>query len=570
MPQGEELLADEGQRERVEEELAAIERSAAFVRSPVMRRLLRFIDGESMAGRGAQIKSYTLAVDGLGRAEDFDAQQDSYPPVQIGRLRKALEGYYRHTASVSGLRLELRHGSYEIHFVEASRHQGGKKVAGAAGARLATSKSFVRSLRHLPGWGWALLLVMAIVGALTAGGWTRGFLAPWYLDSENSANAEDAEFPLLDISPVVNGQPGTESDDFASFLTFRLTDAIRRSGWIKVRSASAADQRLPYDVKADFQLRSRVYTHDDGDVLSMELVDLDEGLIIWTRDVPLKRGADKSVTGIQPILVGLASSLVAPGGVIAERMLQKDEDAGRQSDYSCMIQAFEFKTRRSASGYEAARGCLLAVLKSNPRQSRAWALLAELEQDNVDFRYKGSKAGSSAEAMTMARRAVDIGPRDAMARYVLAFLQYRAGDYVHARENALKSLEANPYSSAVLTRNGNLLFFMGDKYGLDLVQQALETDPDPAPWFRQPLFFDAFANGRTAEAVAQASAMRDLQGKGRAYLFAIRALAAAMQGRISSSARAARTARRCGARPTGGPYSAPTISTWEFASAFAT
>src|SRR3546814_3112047 len=95
MKQGDELPTPEEQRKRVERELAEIERSAAFVRSPVMRRLLRFIVRESEAGRGPLIKSYTVAVDGFGRSEAFDAQQDSSSRVQIGRLRKSLESYYR-------------------------------------------------------------------------------------------------------------------------------------------------------------------------------------------------------------------------------------------------------------------------------------------------------------------------------------------------------------------------------------------------------------------------------------------------------------------------------------------
>src|SRR3546814_15311111 len=99
--------------------------SPAFSRSPVRRRLLRFIVAESEAGRGPLVKSYTVAVDCLGRGEDIDAQQDSYPRVQIGRLRKALDSLYGHNAPVNGLRFELRPGSYEIHFIETQAGRGG-------------------------------------------------------------------------------------------------------------------------------------------------------------------------------------------------------------------------------------------------------------------------------------------------------------------------------------------------------------------------------------------------------------------------------------------------------------
>src|SRR3546814_14793081 len=116
MKQGDELPTPEEQRKRVERELAEIERSAAFVRSPVMRRLLRFIVRESEAGRGPLIKSYTVAVDGLGPSEDFDAPQATHPRVKLGRLRQALESLFRPTPTATRLRVYLRPDNHTIHF----------------------------------------------------------------------------------------------------------------------------------------------------------------------------------------------------------------------------------------------------------------------------------------------------------------------------------------------------------------------------------------------------------------------------------------------------------------------
>src|SRR3546814_485773 len=176
MKQGDELPTPEEQRKRVERELAEIERSAAFVRSPVMRRLLRFIVRESEAGRGPLIKSYTVAVDGLGRSEDFDAQQDSYPRVQIGRLRKALESYYRQHQTATGLRFDLRPGSYEIHFVEADSPVGAKTGRGEWVGSVRRKLAGVRTC-HAAG---TLVIIPALaVIAVIAIGAAQGWLSPW-------------------------------------------------------------------------------------------------------------------------------------------------------------------------------------------------------------------------------------------------------------------------------------------------------------------------------------------------------------------------------------------------------
>src|SRR3546814_4208453 len=101
--------------------------------------------------------------------------------------------------------------------------------------------------------------------------------------------------------------------------------------------------------------------------------------------------------------------------------------------------------------------------------------------------------------------------------------------------NGLQSYELNPYSSDLISRVGNILFFIGDSRGLDLTRRALELDPDLAPWFQQSLFFDAVAKGRAADAVAAIGAMSDLRGQGRIYMIALRAIAAAMEGKPATA-----------------------------------
>ena len=93
-------------------EVRAITATPEFRRAPVMTRLLDYLARETLAGRGEQLKAYAVAVDGLGRSPDFDAQGDSYPRVQVGRLRKMLSEYYaRHPRDV---RLAVPQGGYRV------------------------------------------------------------------------------------------------------------------------------------------------------------------------------------------------------------------------------------------------------------------------------------------------------------------------------------------------------------------------------------------------------------------------------------------------------------------------
>lgn len=98
----------------LESEASEVLASPQFVGSPTLVRLLKWLVSETIAGRGNKVKSYTVAVDGLGRHHSFDTKADSYPRVQIGRLRRALASYYAQRRTVDGRCLYLEQGSYQV------------------------------------------------------------------------------------------------------------------------------------------------------------------------------------------------------------------------------------------------------------------------------------------------------------------------------------------------------------------------------------------------------------------------------------------------------------------------
>ncbi|WP_162627685.1 hypothetical protein [Erythrobacter sp. KY5] len=88
-----------------------------FQRSPVQSRLLQFLVDATAKG-GAGPTQYEVAVDGLGKDEDFDLAQDSYPRVQISRLRSNLDAYYSRNAPLDGRRITLELGNYLLKLTE--------------------------------------------------------------------------------------------------------------------------------------------------------------------------------------------------------------------------------------------------------------------------------------------------------------------------------------------------------------------------------------------------------------------------------------------------------------------
>lgn len=109
-------------RDDVRAELLRAFAAPQFERSPVMRRLLSFLVEKGAQGEGARLKAYTIAVDALGRPPNFDTQADSYPRVQVGRLRKLLDSYYDENGIANGVRFHIPKGSYEMLFDPKALH----------------------------------------------------------------------------------------------------------------------------------------------------------------------------------------------------------------------------------------------------------------------------------------------------------------------------------------------------------------------------------------------------------------------------------------------------------------
>jgi len=111
-------VPDTADREDIKVELRRIFGAPQFNHSPVMYRLLSFLVEQTLAGNGHRLKAYTIAVDALGRDADFDPRIDSYPRVQVGRLRKLLDHFYVENGLIAGLRIHIPKGAYIVRFQE--------------------------------------------------------------------------------------------------------------------------------------------------------------------------------------------------------------------------------------------------------------------------------------------------------------------------------------------------------------------------------------------------------------------------------------------------------------------
>jgi hypothetical protein len=95
--------------------VSSVANSPTFARASVLRKLLLYLAEHPEEG----LSEYSIALDVLGKREDFDPRIDATVRVQISRLRQKLKEYYEKDGRDAAKRLVIRPGSHRIELEDA-------------------------------------------------------------------------------------------------------------------------------------------------------------------------------------------------------------------------------------------------------------------------------------------------------------------------------------------------------------------------------------------------------------------------------------------------------------------
>src|ERR1700674_3081891 len=93
-------------------QLEKILESPALGSALSLRRFLRYVVEENLAGRGDVLKEYSLGASVFGRGEKFCPRTDPIVRVQARNLRLRLERYYAGPGAHDPLAIEMPKGTY--------------------------------------------------------------------------------------------------------------------------------------------------------------------------------------------------------------------------------------------------------------------------------------------------------------------------------------------------------------------------------------------------------------------------------------------------------------------------
>lgn len=537
-------------RFRFASEMDRIFESEEFSRSPVMRRLLRFLVDQTLVGNGDQLKAYSVAVDGLGRAPDFDAQTDSYPRVQVGRLRRMLDAHYARNGFPNGERLLIPSGAYRVYlnpvyprpervdrtpenfaWRQASQEVLSSVTLGTGSPNSSPDTSQSRSGAFRIG----LLKAIGAALALLAAYWVfanRPFLAG------SKALTQPPNMLLLPVERSVNSPAGLSSS-----VDQMLGDALHRSWIVNVHSAdetriSSGNSEAEEDY--GYRLQS-VLAGTRGDELYLTLWNSRTGDRIWTDHIPLTEPKPDLEASFRTSVANLIGSF----GVIAAQERQNLGSAAPPG-YACLLKAAEYRIWYSKEVLEASRKCLDETLalegNSVPATLAASATVNARLAKFVPQRARTLRA----EAEAQANRALLLDPYSAEANMISATLATKAGRCPLAKNLGRRAIELNAYEPEYYARFGMILFQCDDPADEKFLTLARQLDPQLPAFFAIPIIAAMGERGEARAALDLALSLPTATPTQRPLYSVTLALAYAQSG---NRARAARYWRELSAAP---------------------
>ena len=523
MPKKQPVAGEPVSEPALKETLANVLTSDTFARTERLRLLLRHIVTETIEERSDQLLGKNIAADVFGI--DLDETSDiSSVRVEIGRLRARLKLYYETEGATEPVIIEIPKGAYFATFktVETASPNASR----APTRTLDWVKSLSWSARFFAIAGMAVFLALA-TGALWA---TR------------SPDTPLSERPLVAVAPIEN--LSDRPDYIATGLTADIVNRLARFENLVVVSRAAtalANQSgeearsLGQRLDADYQLSGALHESVEGSRLTLELLTVPDGQVVWVDEFSLPDMERGLLTALLDAANAVSRALATRDGVVPKMVVSDSdgESAPERKSYLCVLRFYAYLQRRDPQEHAAVRDCLKDATRNTPDYAEVWSSLAQIY---LDERRNGFGDGATpgdplSRAFEAATRAVEIAPTSASAHSVLGAAQYFRRDIMAFREAARRALELNPNDPDARAYFGHLLSMSGEwEEGQRLIAEAQDMSPvHPPVWHHSTAM--AAMRDRDFDRALEEARLGEMPGFYMSY-----ALLAAIHGHLGNQA----------------------------------
>ncbi len=374
--------------------------SEYFCEAEQIKRFLRYVVEEALAGRADRIKSYSVAVEALGKGTDFDPTHDPIVRITANRLRSALAKYYNETKDQHRVVIRLPKGHYFPEFdVQPPSADPPDEPALPVSQTPAAPRAPFR---------WRLL------GSILSGaGLVILALMFWSRISAADTNSDLGRVWIV-VQALETG--GSTDDDFARVLGDQIIAQMTRYDGVSIidaqrapNQARSADQisGAGWTEKHVFSLASYVRLEDGRASVRWYLTDMHTNRVMWASD---RRVSFEAGDGAAAIVQSISAELLGLEGAIPV-ILDRSQPTDLEDDSVCMARAQRHAFTDDLMLLDGVVDCLDRVVRNHPQNGQAWALLslayhrqgrfaASLGENASGFRRLQQQAASTASALS--------------------------------------------------------------------------------------------------------------------------------------------------------------------------
>ncbi len=323
----------------LEAEVGRILADPTLQRSPVLSRLLRFLRDQTVKAPNTPITQVSIAVDGLGRREDYDQDAESYVRVQISRLRRALGEYYARNQPGNGLCVFLRHGDYAIRLATPERaypEQHGPSAAQETPAAADYAENQTKSSLSRAPVGAIFAIAVTIVGI-----WLAISYIPGWLQGEPAIAEPPRVFVLFGDQETIKA--GSQFSERPKIAEMEVRKMLTSSSVARGSGPDSADYRLAIFFAEGGARKPEVF---------LRLTDANS-FVLFTESIPLAEDREEFVNSFDSRLAAIFSS----SGVIAKDLVKRFEHRKPKSGFECFL-ATEAERAAGQLVEKSLRNCL--------------------------------------------------------------------------------------------------------------------------------------------------------------------------------------------------------------------
>lgn len=481
--------------------------SRELVDSPRLQQFLSYVVGETLEGRAARIKGFSVAQEVFGLHDPAVAESSTVVRVEAGRLRRQLDAYYREGGRSDPIRICIPKGSYVPQFVAAEAadpeiEPGSTDTDDTAARRL-------NSIR----FGGAIVGLAVVILAV---GLSWRFLFPnddptARPGSAGSTFIAGALKPAIAVLPLRNATGDAAGDQLAAGLTediitdlSRLSgiDVIALSSVLGLNGDAATPRAIGRRLGVAYVLRGSVRGTGPQIRVTAQLYETRLGRQVWARrfDRPLANQLQFQNELATKIVEGMSLRLRDN-----ERARLRRREISKSEAYVLYKQAMAIghpgsnpkRLRLSLRAFEQ-------LIQIDPQFAGGYAGAAYIQARLAFWGHSRSPDTIVEKAVEMATKARALDPSFSLTYQALAYAHAARRDFDKALEFAKRAVEvepSNPFANAIyaflLHANGQRTLAIA--YG----ERALRLDPVPTRTpYRNILAVIHFHNGAYKKTLA--------------------------------------------------------------------